>query len=351
MGAGHMIKGMSIKTFNNYSLLIIASFIAVIFTSCVIMPSYTPTIKGKKAVSTLEKIDLGGVKQSALIRGNDTSNPILLFLHGGPGMPMMYLSHSFQSNLEKDFIVVQWDRRGAGKSYNKKIDPLTITDEQYYNDALNLINLLKTRFDKEKIFLVGHSWGTYLGSILAYKNPELFYAYISIGQIVNSEKAHVLQEKFIKDKAIQLNRLEAIDDIEKYGKDIYEKWLFKFGAEMYKDTSYQIFIKEGLRSPEYSIFDALKIGKGSEFCSTNIKYSMVESTIENEITEYQIPCFFLVGKYDMTTPASLISNYYDIINAPLKKIYWFDNSAHFPFYEEKDLFSKTMKQIKNLVLH
>ena len=162
------------KTLNNCSYLLITLFIVILFTSCAIMPAHTPNIKGNEAVATLEKINLGGVKQSVLIRGKDNSNPILLFLHGGPGMPMMYLSHSFQSDLEKEFIVVQWDRRGAGKSYNKNIDPSTITDEQYYEDTLSLISVLKTRFNTEKIFLVGHSWGTYLGSILANKNPELF---------------------------------------------------------------------------------------------------------------------------------------------------------------------------------
>ena len=131
---------------------------------------------------------------------------------------------------------------------------------------------------------------------------------------------------------------------------MYEKWLFKFGAELHKDTSYRAFVKEGMRSPEYSLFDALKIGKGSQFCSQHIQYKMIESTIEEEITEYHIPCFFLVGEYDMTTPTSLISSYYDSINAPLKEIHWFDQSAHFPFYEEKELFSKTLIQIKNNIL-
>lgn len=336
------------KTFNKKPILLIISLLNILlFTSCVMLPAYTPNIKGEKAISSLEKLNIGGVKQSVLIRGDNTSNPILLFLHGGPGMPMMYLSHSFQGDLEKEFIIVQWDRRGAGKSYNKHIDTLTITDEQYYNDAIELIDRLKTRFNKEKIFLVGHSWGTYLGSILAHKNPEKIYAYISIGQIVNAEKSHVLQRQFILDKAKLLNRTEAIEDIDKYGADVYEKWLFKFGAELHKDTSYHAFVKEGMRSPEYSLFDALKIGKGSQFCSHHIQYKMIESTIEEEITEYHIPCFFLVGKYDMTTPTSLISSYYDSINALSKEIHWFNQSAHFPFYEEKEMFSKTLIQIKN----
>ena len=105
-----------------------------------------------------------------------------------------------------------------------------------------------------------------------------------------------------------------------------------------------------MRSPEYSLFDSLKIAKGSSFCSLHVKYNMIESTIEKEINDYQIPCFFIVGKHDMTTPAPLISSYYESINAPLKEIHWFDQSAHFPFYEEKELFSKTLIKIKSKTL-
>ncbi|MCW5911556.1 MAG: alpha/beta hydrolase [Cyclobacteriaceae bacterium] len=318
--------------------------------SCAVLPAYTPKIKTQNSVSSLEEIELGGVKQSILIRSEDKSNPILLFLHGGPGMPLMYLSHTFQRELEKEFIVIQWDRRGAGKSYNKRIDTLTITDEQYYKDAIQLIQLLQTRFEKQKIFLAGHSWGTYLGSLLAYKNPELFHAYVSIGQVVNSDKSRPLQEAFIRNKAKELNRNDALNDLDKFGVGAYEKWLFKFGAELHADTSYRPFIKAGMKSPEYSMFDAFKISKGSNFCSKHIQYKLVESTIEAEIQSYKIPCFFIVGKYDMTTPALLIEEYFNTVSAPDKKIIWFNQSAHFPFYEEKDNFFKTMVEIKNQVL-
>ena len=318
-----------------------------LLNSCVILPSYTPKIKTYNSISSLEKIELGGFKQSILIRGDDLENPILLFLHGGPGMPMMYMAHSFQNSLEKEFIVIHYDRRGAGKSYKKHIDPKSISDQQYYEDAIELVQYLCKRFNKEKVFLAGHSWGTYLGSILAYKNPELFHAYVSIGQVVNSEKARSLQKDFITKEANALNRTEALEDLKNYGYSAHEKWLFKFGAQIHSDTSYNVFVKEGLRSPEYSLFDALKIGKGSGFSQKHIQYEIIPSAIlEDSIQSYKIPCYFIVGEYDMTTPKPLIEEYFNKVNCPKKELILFKNSAHFPFYEEKELFFSHMQRIK-----
>lgn len=331
---------------NTAPLLILSVMVAWLCHSCVILPAYTKNIKGKHAIAQLEKVELGGFKQSILIRSRDTSNPILLFLHGGPGMPMMFLSHNFQSGLEEEFIVVQHDRRGAGKSYKKNMDTSTISDEQYYHDALELIQYLKDRFGEEKIYLAGHSWGTYLGSILASQHPELFHAYISIGQVVNSQKARPLQRAFIEHMADSLNRQQALKDLETYGYGAHEKWLFKFGGEIHGDTSYQVFVKAGMRSPEYSMFDALRIGKASQFVSSNIKYKLISSTIEEDILSYDLPCYFIVGLYDMTTPHALIESYYESITAPKKALYWFEESAHFPFYEETERFTDLMTQIK-----
>jgi len=126
-------------------------------------PAWIPSITSsdnKKSVASLEQIELGNLKQYVLIRSEDINNPILLFIHGGPGMPLMYLSHTFQRPLENKFTVVQWDQRGAGKSYDPTIPVNTINVEQYLSDAIQLINTLSKRYHQQKIFLVGHSWGT-----------------------------------------------------------------------------------------------------------------------------------------------------------------------------------------------
>ena len=114
-------------------------------------PGRTPAIPGPNSVASLERVRIGGVDQFILIRGNDTSLPVLLFLHGGPGMPAMYLAHAFQRELEKEFVVVQWDRRGAGKSYREDISG-TLTTEQLVADTVELTNLLRARFHQNKIY-------------------------------------------------------------------------------------------------------------------------------------------------------------------------------------------------------
>ena len=121
-------------------------------------PGRTPTINEPNSIASLERIRIGGVDQYVLIRGNDSSLPVLLFLHGGPGMPAMYLAHAFQRELEKEFVVVQWDRRAAGKSYSEDISS-TLTTEQLVADTVELTNVLRARFHQDKIYLIGHSWG------------------------------------------------------------------------------------------------------------------------------------------------------------------------------------------------
>ena len=134
-------------------------------------PGRTSAIHGPTSVASLERVRIGDVDQYILIRGNDTSLPVLLFLHGGPGMPAMYLAHAFQRELEEEFVVVQWDRRAAGKSYREDISS-TLTTEQLVADTVELTNALRARFHQDKIYLVGHSWGTYLGMLVTARHPE-----------------------------------------------------------------------------------------------------------------------------------------------------------------------------------
>jgi pimeloyl-ACP methyl ester carboxylesterase len=308
-------------------------------------PAWTPSITpnhNKKSVSSLERIDIGNLEQYVLIRSADTNNPILLFIHGGPGMPIMYLSHAFQRPLEKRFTVVQWDQRGAGKSYDPNIPIKSINVEQYLSDALQLIDVLCKRYHQSKIYLVGHSWGTYLCSILVQRHPELFYAYISVGQVVDGDAAVKIQREFLSAEAQKNNDTSLQNLLKESNFNSYENWIFKYGGELKHSTSFTPLVVTGLFASEYTFQDALNVAKGPQFCGKYMNYNAIQGSIMDNIKEYKVPVFFIVGSHDYTTPFSLIKSYYDSIQAPHKQLIWFYESAHFPFYEEPEKFDSLM---------
>ncbi|MBT8273114.1 MAG: alpha/beta hydrolase [Bacteroidia bacterium] len=311
-------------------------------------PERTPKIRSDNttSIASLEYITIGGLEQSVLIRSHNTENPILLFLHGGPGMPMMYMAHEFQRPLETDFTVVQWDRRGAGKTYSRnKPSAQSMNIRQLIDDAYELIDTLKRRYGQKKIILVGHSFGTYLGSIMINERPDLFSAYISIGQVVDDSKSLVFQEEFIREQAIINNRNEILDALDAQNNTNIENWLFEFGGELKHSTSFFPLIWSGLQAPEYTLQEAIELAKGSSFSSAHMKYNVLTKSIYHELTDYEVPVYFFVGQSDYTTPYQLITEYYDMVTAPKKELVIFKNSAHFPFFEEPDQFCLDIKRV------
>jgi pimeloyl-ACP methyl ester carboxylesterase len=309
-------------------------------------PGRTPAIHGPKSVASLERIRIGGVDQYILIRGNDSSLPVLLFLHGGPGMPAMYLAHAFQSELEKEFVVVQWDRRAAGKSYREDISS-TLTTEQLVADTVELTNALRARFRQDKIYLVGHSWGTYLGMLVIARHPELYHAYIGIGQLARSSPIAGIQDEYIRQSARRVGDLDAIKELEEKGASVRETLLFKFGGELHNATSFMPLLLTGLAAPEYSLRDARNIPKGVSLYSRNFVYNSISGELMDVITKVEIPVYFFTGRYDYTDPFPLTEQYFSKINAPEKHIVWFEKSAHFPFYEEPAAFARQMRGVLN----
>jgi pimeloyl-ACP methyl ester carboxylesterase len=154
-----------------YILIILCLLITVLW----FIPSYTSPIKDrygkplKGSIASLESLFIGKVKQWILIRGKDFDNPVLLFLHGGPGTSEMCLLREYTAELEKDFVVVTWDQRSAGKSFAAKDPATSMNIDTFVSDTHELTNYLLYRFNKEKIFLMGHSWGTVVG-VLTVQN-------------------------------------------------------------------------------------------------------------------------------------------------------------------------------------
>ncbi len=160
-------------------------------------------IRTPKGISSLEELTLGGEKQWIFIRGTDQKNPVLLFLHGGPGAPMLGISGSrkYDTEIVKHFTVVHWDQRGAGKSLNSDIRVDSITIDRFVEDCNELIDYLRNRFHTQKVFIVGHSWGTIIGIKTAYKYPEKIHAYVGVAQEINGYEQQKVSYDFIVEEA------------------------------------------------------------------------------------------------------------------------------------------------------
>ena len=309
--------------------------------------AYTPPLyPSGQTIASLEKIKIGGVDQYVLIRGENISNPVVLFLHGGPGMPTMYLAHVFQRPLEKNFVVVQWDRRGAGKSYDERIPVATMSVEQEITDTRQLVQLLQRRFHKDKIYLVGFSYGSYLGILVAQRYPELFHAYIGIGQEgCPPAEEREIQDNWIRHEALQANNSEALRQIE--GKETLdrEKWLFQFGGELHGRRSWWVFLWDGVTAPEYTLRDVFKVKAGVNFTSRNLKYDAITGSLMEAVPSVNVPVYFFTGRYDFTDPAECTERYFNRLKAPNKQMVWFEQSAHFPFFEEPQIFAEEMERV------
>jgi len=301
------------------------------------------------SVAKLERMQLGGVPQSVLIRGRSTKNPVLLFLHGGPGMPAMCLAHAWQRPLEDDFTVVQWDRRGVGKSYFGDILPRYLTVRRLLDDTYELANILKGRFAQDRIFLVGHSWGTYLGMLAVRERPELFRAYVGVGQMTGPGRGDTaaarLQDAFIRREAARRGVPEAVRELDAAGRSVVEKWLFRFGGEVHDATSWWPLLRLGLEAPEYTLGDVLRIPKGLRLYARNMTYDVPADTLRVDVTSVRVPVNFIAGRWDETTPSELAEQYFARLEAPKKGFFWFEHSAHFPFLEEPERFAAVLRRI------
>lgn len=337
--------------------IVLLSTVVVVASAC----SHTPKIVdangmvSEKGIAKMEKVNIGGVEQWIIMRGVNVENPVLLFIHGGPGMPSAPMVLKYNGDLESDFVVVTWDQRGAGKSYSKEIPPESMTVEQFISDAHELVQYLKEKFEADKIFIVGHSWGSIIGMNLIYRYPEDFYAYVSIGQVVNGSLNERLSYEFALRTAEKNNNRKALKELRKIGppinglyKNIYDdlliqrKWLLKLGGASYGKRSYFDTYIDYLFSKEYTIFESLNVKKGLEFSATLMWEDVVKIDLFTEIDEIEVPVYFMIGRHDWNTPFEITEEYFDILIAPKKEFIWFENSAHSPCYEEPGRFNRLM---------
>ncbi len=326
------------------------------------LSSRTPAIRDgdggviSESISEIVEVRLGGINQTIMIRGENKSNPVLLFLHGGPGYPQISYARKFQNKLEESFVVVNWDQRGSGKSYSPLIPDESMTKKQLLTDSNDLIDYLRNRFDADKIYLVGHSWGSNLGVFLAQSYPEKLYAYIGIGQSVNDEKGENISYEFTLREAKIRGNLTAIEELEVLGSPPYEdpnkdimiqrKWLGEFGGAERKVNTLKEIMVGSLISAEYSWIDGIKFIVGNYYVRSTMWEDQLALNLFEEVPELKVPVYFCIGRFDYNTPFELVEQYYNQLKAPKKEFIWFEDSAHAPHFEEPNKFAEILLKIR-----
>lgn len=312
-------------------------------------------IVSEHGVDTLEPMMLGGVEQWVLIRGHDVRNPVLLFLHGGPGLPLMPF-HTINAELEKDFTVVHWDQRGSGKSYDPGIPPESMTLEQLIQDAHELIQHLRTRFQQDKIFLAGFSCGSAIGMNLVHRYPELFQTYIGIGQIANMAESEAISYEFAMEAAQKADNQLAITELELIGPPPYNShrsmleermWINTFGGFFHHRKDNFKFYKAGLMSPDYSLTDIRKLFKGMDFTSEMLWPVFYQTNLFETVPRVEVPVYYIEGRHDYVVPSEVTARFVEQLDAPKgKELIWFEDSAHWPFLEEPARFHLELRRIR-----
>ena len=317
----------------------------LLFAVAYTFKSFTAPILARDSVAELFELDVNGDGQYLLVRGVDRTQPALLFVHGGPGMPAMYLAHDFQRALEREFVVVHWDQRASGKSFDPDSDPARLSTSALLADMDVVVDYLRSSLDAQRVWIVGHSHGSYLGALYARRQPSKTCAFVGIGQVADesdSGRTRALQEEFLNSQLASLG----VEPGTVINDSNLEELLFLSGSELYGETSFAPLLMSGLMAPEYSLFDALNIARGSSFSSHFMVYDMTRNLVSDE-RQFEVPVGLIMGRHDMVTPTELAREYFDRIEAPDKAWFEFEETSHFPHFEQPEKFTEALVELKN----
>jgi proline iminopeptidase len=321
----------------------------------------TPRIRATsgRSIAVLEPIQLGGVIQWATIRGHDSQNPVLLYVHGGPGMSDMGAIRHFAPELEEHFVVVHWSQRGAGKSYSRGLQAARMNMEQFVSDLEELILYLVQRFGQRKLFLVGQSWGTALCMRLVKRRPELVHAYVGVNQVVDRAKEELLSYHATLNLARERNNRKAVAQLELIGEPkggvfatlkgtlVHKTWTRKMGMVTYDPKCMMQVAKAIALSPELTLRDVLSMFKGLRWNMDLLWRDFCQINLFQEILTVEAPVYFIAGKHDCYFGSDLQKQYLDILEAPRKGFFLFERSGHIACYEEPRRFVEVMLQVKD----
>jgi pimeloyl-ACP methyl ester carboxylesterase len=308
------------------------------------------TINSVKGIDEEAFVPIGGIDQWITIRGQDRANPVLLFLHGGPGDVTNPWTFAMFAPWEEQFTVVQWDQRGAGKTFGRNgagIGP-TMTMDRMVQDGVEVADYLRHHLNKKKIIVVAHSFGSIIGLRMVRARPDLFCAYVGTGQVADETRNYYAAYDALMQNARAVGNHEAIADLTRVGPPPYKsgdgyrtqwKWANKFeGADVF------LYSRLGLTlvAPGSSVRDINMSDDGQALSGDRLVSQATTQTPAGLGLDFAIPMFFFQGAEDFTTPTALAHQYLDALKAPQKAFVPIEGGGHFAVFMKPDLFLKEL---------
>lgn len=306
-------------------------------------------------IQILEDIEIRGTRQWIRIRGVNRANPVLLFVHGGPGFPQMPFAAAMRK-LEDDFVVVHWDERGAGKSFRFGVPSDEMRVDEFAADLHAVVGLVLARFRRPKLLLVAHSWGTIFSAIEVSRHPELYSAYVGVGQIAHYPENEKDRYDFALAEALKDRNDPAVAELRKIGRPphvdmaschVMDKWVSFFSKREFTGVPASEFATLAFASPDYSWTDLARIPLGFRFSYAALwREVYYEVDLFRQAPRINAPVYFFGGKFDRIAQVAQVRRYAAALDAPAgKEVVVFEHSAHWPFFEEPERFARELRRI------
>lgn len=313
-------------------------------------PTWTPKLSGKNSISELRKVEINNTSLEIMIRGKNRDNPVVLFVHGGPCCSEIPYVKKYQDLLEKSFTIIHYDQRGSGKSYQFGRDYSNVTASTHVDDLTELTKYIEEYLHQEQVILVGHSYGTYIATMAAAKESDLYSAYVGIGQMSDTIKSELYGlQKCIEAAETEGNKddiiyLRGLEGAVSQGAGITPReYVRKYGFAARNINEDADYLKGFLFGSEYNLLDAVRLYVACSKYQDTLTMEVLDTPISDTVKEINVPVFFVMGKYDcMTSPTSAEEYLQSLNGAFTREMVIFEDSAHYPQFEEKENFYNWM---------
>lgn len=305
------------------------------------------------AIAEERHVVLGGVRQYLLLRGRDRTAPLLVNVHGGPGMTERALYRFHNAVLEDHFVVAYWDQRGAGKSFDPELDPAGLTIDRMSRDLTELIDALCAEFGRDSVLLLAHSWGTVLALEHIARRPETVAGYIGIGQVTRQLESEREGYGWLLESARAQGETRAVAALEALGAPPWtaeemlaeRDWLYKLGGFYADPPAPLAYIRQVLSTPETGWAD---LGPMFRAMPWSIRHLWPENQAYDAFerhTALQVPVFLMLGRHDHAVSPTLAARWLDGLDAPVKRALWYETAGHMVPAEDPAAFNRDVLRI------